>query len=503
MGSHGRHCPGIGWIMSHACFYCAVNELVIKCNDCENIFSCERHLKIHRPSDTCLPFTVITRGHIGRCAVASRNILAGEIVIEDNAAMIAPAAGHLVCLECFSPVSGDTKCGKCSLPLCCKGPRHKVECGLMAKWSGERTSSLYLSVAVLRLMAVGSKTWELVDSLMDHLEERKCEAGDVDWKKVDKNVIRYLKKGGVEQTEAALERAAGIILTNCVACRGIKGGPDSGIGLFPVFSILSHSCLANTRRIIEDDHLFVKAAVPIKAGEELLTSYKNPELGSVSRRSHFPTTWFFDCNCERCSDPTELGTFLSALICPLPDCTKTMLPSHPLEYNSPWVCEGCSFSISSNEAMTKTVNLFKMLVSCPKTCQSMEKLLLQLEYLAHPQHYIVMQTKITLALMYGDADHADQDSVMGNERKISLCEEVIMVMGKVDPGYGKRKGQLLEEMVKSKLAILKKKEISKLKLMLEMKNLMKLIREASKCKQFESKEEQESFAKRVEAMMGG
>ena len=133
----------------------------------------------------------------------------------------------------------------------------------------------------------------------------------------------------------------------------------------------------------------------------------------------------------------------------------------------------------------------------------MEKLLLQLEDLAYPQHYIVMQTKITLALMYGDPDHADQDSVMGNERKISLCEEVIMVMGKVDPGYGRRRGQLLEEMVKSKLVVLKMKEISKLKLMLEMKNLMKLIREASKCKQFESKDEQESFAKRVEAMMGG
>ena len=489
--------------MAQPCFYCSATDQAFQCNDCANIFSCERHLKIHRPSGSCLPLTVISKEGVGRCAIASRDILAGEIIIEDNAALIAPAATSLVCLECFSPVSADVKCGDCSLPLCCQGPRHEVECGQMAGWAGEMTSSLYLSVAVLRLLAVDSETSELVDDLMDHLEERKCEAGEADWEKVDKSVIKYLKKVGVKHSESTLERSAGIILTNCVSCSGTRGGPETGIGLFPVFSILSHSCVANTRRFIDDGHLVVRASVPIKAGEEILTSYKNPELGSVSRRSHFPATWFFDCACKRCSDPTELGTFLSALICPLPDCNESMLPSHALEYNSPWVCAGCSFSISSTEAMTRTVNLFKMLVSCPKTCQNMEKLLLQLQDLAHPQQYIVMQTKITLALMYGDPDKADQDSLLGNERKISLCEEIMMVMGKVDPGYSRRKGQILEEMARAKMAILKKQEMPKLKLMLEMKNVMKLIREASKCKQFESQEEQENFAKRVEVMMVG
>ena len=486
-----------------SCFYCGTTDNVFKCEDCDQVFSCEKHLKIHRPGKTCLPFTVITKEGVGRCAVASRDILAGEVVIEDNAAIIAPAAGNLVCLECFGAVTADSKCVDCSLPLCCKGPWHKMECGKMTSWVGEKTSSLYLSVAVLRLLSVDPDTWDLVDCLMDHLEERKCEAGEADWSKVDKNVIKYLKNGGVKYSEEMLEHAAGIILTNCVACSGNSGGPDSGIGLFPVFSILSHSCVANTRRIIEDGHLLVRASVPIKAGEEILTSYKNPELGSVSRRSHFPTTWFFDCICERCSDSTELGTFLSALICPSHDCREPLLPSHPLEYNSPWVCAACSFSVSSQEAMTRTVNLYKKLVSCPRTCPSMENLLQEFENLAHPQHYIVMQAKINLVLMYGDKDFADQESVAGNQRKMELCEEVMRVMGKVDPGYSRRRGQLLEELAKAKLAILKKQEMPKLKLMLEMKNLMKIIKEASKCKQFESKEEQENFASRVELMMVG
>ena len=108
---------------------------------------------------------------------------------------------------------------------------------------------------------------------------------------------------------------------------------------------------------------------------------KCPELGSVARRGHFPTTWFFDCTCSRCSSPTELGSHLSSLLCPLQaptdpenqtSCPKKestssecpgdspeklhpggscpgglLTPSFPTEYNSPWTCNSCSFTISS------------------------------------------------------------------------------------------------------------------------------------------------------------
>ena len=132
----------------------------------------------------------------------------------------------------------------------------------------------------------------------------------------------------------------------------------------------------------------------------------------------------------------------------------------------------------------------------------MEQLLVQLLEVAHPQDYIVMQTKITLAMMYGDLDQ-DSLTLTDNERQISLCEEVIRVMGKVDPGYSRRRGQLLEMMSRAKMAIMKKQEMPKLKQMLEMKSVMKLIKEACKCKQFESREEQEKFAKHIESMMVG
>ena len=37
--------------------------------------------------------------------------------------------------------------------------------------------------------------------------------------------------------------------------------------------------------------------------------------GNVRRRTDIKKYWFFDCACPRCSDPSELGTFMSAIRC--------------------------------------------------------------------------------------------------------------------------------------------------------------------------------------------
>ena len=50
-----------------------------------------------------------------------------------------------------------------------------------------------------------------------------------------------------------------------------KGG---GQALFPTFSLLSHSCLANACHVVfPNNHLVLHAKVPIKCGEEITISY--------------------------------------------------------------------------------------------------------------------------------------------------------------------------------------------------------------------------------------
>ncbi len=63
--------------------------------------------------------------------------------------------------------------------------------------------------------------------------------------------------------------------------------------------------------------------------------------GNVRRRSDILKYWFFDCTCERCSDRTEFGTYMSSLRCTA--ClVGFLLPADALDYNSDWECGNCS-----------------------------------------------------------------------------------------------------------------------------------------------------------------
>ncbi len=64
----------------------------------------------------------------------------------------------------------------------------------------------------------------------------------------------------------------------------------------------------------------------------------------------FQTGKMFSCECPRCLDPTELGSFASALRCP--DCPSSpsgntenaasaVLPDDPVDLESPWRCSEC------------------------------------------------------------------------------------------------------------------------------------------------------------------
>ena len=51
------------------------------------------------------------------------------------------------------------------------------------------------------------------------------------------------------------------------------------------------------------------------------------------------------CNCERCRDPTEFGSYLSAMKCPKcpADKNSPMLPENPTDPDSVWVRNLCLF----------------------------------------------------------------------------------------------------------------------------------------------------------------
>lgn len=111
--------------------------------------------------------------------------------------------------------------------------------------------------------------------------------------------------------------------------------------------MMNHQCLPNVRYNFDDRRIMiVQAAKEIKEGEEISTSYLQLLWSTLTRRLQLKATKDFMCSCPRCVDPTENGSYISAIKCAKPDCTTgRLLPVNPLVVSSPWQCDVCALKL--------------------------------------------------------------------------------------------------------------------------------------------------------------
>jgi len=128
---------------------------------------------------------------------------------------------------------------------------------------------------------------------------------------------------GLGWPEVDIVKVLGFYDVNSHAVRA-GGGAYRGRGVYPLTSLMNHSCITNTRNLIFGDTLEVRATVAIPAGATLTTHYVSPLLHRGARQQKLKERWFFDCTCTRCSDPTDGGAYTSALRCP--SCPSFLLP---------------------------------------------------------------------------------------------------------------------------------------------------------------------------------
>ena len=192
----------------------------------------ERDLASHQKGR---PYEIVKDETFGRHMVASRDIAAGEIVMEDFPLTFGPMVSSAVkplCLGCYRPLERGRRvdCERCGWPLCSEQcgerPGHRdFECGLFQEkqfrldttnWDYSATEAAYNVISPLRALILRDRDPErfsLIWGLMSHNEARRKEEY---WVSKHAAIIKYIREvvGATEFTEEDIDTILGIFLVN-------------------------------------------------------------------------------------------------------------------------------------------------------------------------------------------------------------------------------------------------------------------------------------------------
>lgn len=289
---------------------------------------------------------------------------------------------------------------------------------------------------------------------MDHNVERKKD--EELWTLHQNNVNRFIKSCDENYENWDIDRAVGLLWTNSFACA--SGG---GQALFPSFSFASHSCRPNcAHEVFPNKTLALQAKTKIELGEELTISYISTLQGSLRRRQKLKNKWFFDCNCERCQDPTELGSHVSSILCQnCSDPTATLLSSNIIEPTAEWKCTACKSSVSSEVVFEMENKIATELqeIKCGDI-NKFEEFLKKSSLKLHSKHYLILMIKRHLVGLYSPQFNKLEDFQL--EKIMKFCEEIVSTYEIIDPGFYKEKGTILLALCEAKKHLAKRFYIS-------------------------------------------
>ncbi|KAJ9579508.1 hypothetical protein L9F63_004827 [Diploptera punctata] len=464
-----------------------------KCSACKQVAYCSKE---HQKEDwkkhksACRPFEIRSSPELGKYLVASRDLSPGDVIISEQPLIVGPKlhSEQPICLGCHVPTRFDSeyRCPKCLWPFCgpsCPAdPRiHGPECvilRLQAKKNLEaaagRDVSIYHYDAVtpLRCLALqrrNPRKWEQIMGMEAHLKHRG--QGTDTYREVRDRVVSFLqdnylkklsevdKEGDAllsDTKDTTLHKICGVLDVNGLEIRLPLG--SEVVALYPTVYLMEHNCLPNTRHSFDicpgerQHRVTVTATTHIPKGEHIATMYTHALWGTQARREHLYATKYFMCKCKRCSDPTELGTYLSALRClgvqinsdGKPDgdgatCGGTQLPASPLDDKTDWRCDRCPAVLSSAEVsdiVGRIGDEVDNIQAGGPTVKQLEELLSKLLTILHPHHYHIYSVKHSLVQLYGHQQgyQTSQLSDSQLERKTDICKELLQITDTLDPG---------------------------------------------------------------------
>lgn len=457
------------------------------CGGCKLVYYCTKaHQKLGWKEGhkfKCCAFKVQFTENIGRHMVATRDIKQGEMILKEKPAVFGPRmASTAHCLACnkkLQPLKNIDnkfdfyKCTSCRWPMCgpvCeKSVVHKPECTIMTQrkykcsisyQTPDKQEAAYCVIAPLRMLLMKESDpmqYENLINLESHVEERSMTPL---YTVLKANLVTFIIQVlGMAFDEETILKVASIFDTNSFDVRS----PESlqrFRAIYVTASMMNHNCRPNTRHIYMGDefHIAIIATVPIAKGELITATYTQTLWGSLDRRRHLRTTKCFECDCERCKDPTELGTYIGNIYCSVCNgpgsehcLTKgaMLVSTNPLDETAPWKCEKCDHSILGKQMFWGNNALKQDLGKLDKTNpQEFEDFIDKYKQTLHPNNHLVLQAKLSLVQMYGNYKGFLLPDLPDNllKRKIDICHELIEIADVLEPGWSKFRGTLLLEL---------------------------------------------------------
>ncbi|MCL4145060.1 UNVERIFIED_CONTAM: hypothetical protein GTU68_036376, partial [Idotea baltica] len=389
---------------------------------------------------------------LGRHLTVTRDFKAGELIFKEEPLVVGPKQiTEPICLNCYKRVYGTYRCSKCTWPMCnaeCEaGLEHQPEC-IVGQEIGSpidiadfnETNHFYEVVLPVRCLALkkrSPKKYAQLLNLESHYEELKESEG---FKENTDRIVNMLRNyfmlvnflpEEMESSEYMIHRMVGILDTNAV---DLPAGGREIAGLYSLFSMVEHSCTPNVRITFNRKKgIYIKAAVDLKKGDHLAAMYSHILWGTIARREHLKINKYFMCTCSRCSDPTELGTYFSALRCQ--DCGIGYLTSAAaLDELADWICSNCNSTVPVAKVKEITLELGEIVdqVIANPSIKSLEDLIERKSTtLVHPNHFHLFASKHSLLQIYGRQSNVEEETMLKKEK---LCKELIKVCTTLDPG---------------------------------------------------------------------
>ena len=381
------------------------------------------------------------------------------MILQEEAFCVGPCRDRqLVCVKCLRELeqvqSDHQQCPHCLLPVCSQeclqeGPAsHQLECQHIqqagAVWSRDldqdRLGALLAALTTIR-MILKKKALVEAERFLPELFDLSVGTGDIP--EPDQAVLKEVKLlFGSELDLSEFQLCYDQLFINGKSLCEVPA--TRGTGLFLVFSIMNHSCVANTSTLLtSQERIQVKASRRILAGEEITARYGGLNLGQPRRAQLLSDHWRFSCRCSRCSDPTELGTFNSAILCPVEDCDQYLCQHRALL----WRCQGCGTD-QPLEFVVKVIReaetFIKNNVGCDVDTDVLERTVWSLERSLHPRHFLLAQIKLVLLTKYSFLPVMSHPVL---ERVVQLGQELLLLSLALDTVYSLVVGTVLKILI--------------------------------------------------------